>query len=298
MLLIDCLDSIFLNDTKYNESLYSLVQAAYGLNQKLKEHVATGSIVLLLRNDVFARISLSLPDSQKMRDDLSFDLDWRVMSGQAGVRAPLLQLANRKAGQALGLPAVDVLSYFPSHINLGGRGGPVRRMQTFRYLMLLTRHTPRDPLRLFDEIRKVEASGIYPESAGKLSDQVILEGVLQYSMKYFVGAIRNEFAGYKGGPESAEIAISALKSIGKQTFDRNEFAVAVSEVADADVGKREPDRLLTLLFYAGAIGNIVMGGHETYMQFYHRRDEAEIYLKGQFALHNALIHAWGINRGH
>lgn len=298
VLLIDGLDSIFLNDTKYNESLYSLVQAAYGINQKLKQHVATGSIVLLLRNDVFARISLSLPDSQKMRDDLSYDLDWRVMSGQAGIRAPLLQLANRKAGQALGKSAVDVLSYFPSHISLGGRGGPARRMQTFRYLMLLTRHTPRDLLRLFDEIRKVDASGIYPDGTGKLSDQVIREGVLQYSMKYFVGAIRNEFAGYDGGPESAELAISALKAMGKQRFDRNEFAAAVSEASEADMAKREPDRLLALLFYAGAIGNLVMGGRETYMQFYHRRDEAEIYLRGQFVLHNALIHAWGINRSH
>lgn len=297
ILLIDGLDSIFLNDTKYNESLYSLVQAAYGLNQKLKEHVATGSIVLLLRNDVFARVSLSLPDSQKMRDDLSYDLDWRVMSGHAGVRAPLLQLANRKAGQALGLASVDVLSYFPSHINLGGRGGPVKRMQTFRYLMNLTRHTPRDLLRLFDEIRKVEASGVYANHGQKLSDEVIREGVLQYSMKYFVGAIRNEFAGYEGGPESAELAISALKEIGKQQFDRDEFANAVRELAETDIQKREPDRLLTLLFYAGAIGNLVFG-RETYMQFYHRRDEADIYLKGNFVLHNALIHAWGINRSH
>jgi hypothetical protein len=64
VLLIDGLDSIYLNDAKYDESLSSLVQAAYAVNQKLREHSATGSVILLLRNDVFSRISLSLPDSR------------------------------------------------------------------------------------------------------------------------------------------------------------------------------------------------------------------------------------------
>jgi hypothetical protein len=45
VLLIDGLDSIFLNDVKYDESLASLVQAAYSINQKLLEHEATGVTV-------------------------------------------------------------------------------------------------------------------------------------------------------------------------------------------------------------------------------------------------------------
>lgn len=293
VLLIDGLDSIFLNDVKYDESLSSLVQASYLINQRLRSAQATGSVVLLLRNDVFARISLSLPDSQKMRDDLSFELDWRVMSGRAGVNAPLLQLVNKKAAQALDLHSVDVLSYLPSNLALGGRTGPGNNMNTFRYLMNMTRHTPRDLLRLFEEIRKVEESGIYKPSRDRLSEEVIREGVLQYSTKYFVGAIRNEFAGYNGGPESASTAISALKALGKQNFTREDFKAELGEQSDA--ASLETDRLLTLLFYAGAIGNYV-SGRETYMQFYHRRDEAEIYLKGTFVLHNALIHAWGMSR--
>lgn len=296
LLLIDGLDSIFLNDPKYDESLASLIQAAYSLNQKLRTNAATGSVILLLRNDVFARISLSLPDSQKMRDDLSYDLDWRVMSGQAGVRAPLMQLVNRKAGQALGLESVEVLSYFPRLVTLGGRNGaPVRRDKAFRYLLNLTRHTPRDLLRLFEEIRRVDEADIFGTGGDILSDQVIREGVLQYSTKYFVGAIRNEFAGYEGGPESAQLAISALKAVGKQVFERAEFSDALREIDQAAAKSIEIDRLLTLLFYAGAVGNLV-GHNDRYMQFYHRRDEAEIYLRGKFILHNALIHAWGMSR--
>ena len=48
VLLLDGLDSVFLNDLRYNESLSSLVQAAYSINQRLRGDQATGSIVLLL----------------------------------------------------------------------------------------------------------------------------------------------------------------------------------------------------------------------------------------------------------
>jgi len=294
LLILDGLDSIFLNDVNYDESLSSLVQAAYDINQKLRERVSSGSVVLLLRNDVFARIALSLPDSQKMRDDLSFDLDWRVLSGEAGIHAPLIRLVNAKAARALGVTEVDVLSYFPSHIHVGRRSGAPRSIPTLQYLLNMTRHTPRDLLRIFEEIRKVEASGVYGDSAGTLSDEVIREGVIQYSTKYFVGAIQNEFAGYEGGPVSAAAALTALKSIGKQRFDRGEFDAALSDA----LGEKsvQTDRLLQLLFFAGAIGNSVGQHGKSYMQFYHRRDESEIYLKGTFILHNALIHAWGMAR--
>lgn len=293
VLLLDGLDSIFLNDKHYDESLASLVQAAYDINQRLRSTDATGSVVLLLRNDVFSRIALSLPDSQKMRDDLSFDLDWRVLSGQAGVRAPLMQLVNAKAGRAVGLPDIDVLEYFPPNIQVGKRSGRPKSIPTFQYLLNMTRHTPRDLLRIFEEIRKVQEAGLFESSDIRLSDEVIHEGVLRYGTKYFVGAIQNEFAGFDEGPESAVAALAALKAIGKQRFDRDEFKAAI---VDTGVEKVNVDKLLKLLFFAGAIGNSDGRQGKTYMQFYHRRDESEIYLKGLFVLHNALIHAWGLRR--
>ncbi|WP_133434195.1 P-loop ATPase, Sll1717 family [Aeromicrobium phragmitis] len=295
VLVLDGLDSIFLNDTLYDESLSSLVQAAYSLNQILREHQATGSVALLIRNDVFARVALSLPDSQKMRDDLSIDLDWRVLSGQAGVNAPLMQLVNAKAARALDLERVDVLSYFPEKITVGQRSpGDPKRIPTFQYLLNMTRHTPRDLLRLFEEIRKVESSGLYGDGGETLADEVIHEGVLKYSAKYFVGAIQNEFAGFEGGPEQASAALSALKFMNAQTFDRKDFEGALAEVSSMAEG--QTDSLLQLLFYAGAIGNYLPSHNESHMQFFHRRDETQIYLKGHFILHHALIHAWGLKR--
>ncbi len=293
VLLLDGLDSILLNDPKYDESLASLVQAAYTLNQRFLERESCGSIVLLLRNDVFARIELSLPDSQKMRDDLSTQLDWRVLSGAAGIRSPLITLVNTKAARALEVPAVDVLGFFPHVIPLGTRGQSPRSVPVLQYLLNLTRHTPRDLLRLFEEIRKVEEA----EPVGRpiLRTDVIREGVLRYSKDYFVGAIRNEFAGTEGGPEAASAAISALKSLNKQEFDRDDFKTVLNDFAtDATPAA---DKLLELLFYAGAIGNVIGRENDRYMQFYHRRDESEIYLRGKFILHSALIHAWAMPYG-
>jgi hypothetical protein len=293
ILLLDGLDSIFLNDSKYDESLASLVQAAYSINQDLGNVGASGSVVLLLRHDVFSRVSLVLPDSQKMRDDYAVELDWRVLSGAAGVRSPLVRLLNEKAGRALGKASIDVLSYFPSNIQLGGtKGAAPRFIDRLQYFLNLTRHTPRDLLRLMEEIRTVEASGVFPKSTGTLRGDVIREGIVRYSTKYFTGAIRNEFAGYDGGPDEAERALGALQNLDRQTFDRGQFTARLQESGDAE--KPTVDRLLRLLFYAGAIGNTVSIKGGSYLQFYHRRDDSQVYLKGTFILHNALCHAWNI----
>lgn len=293
IMMLDGLDSIFLNDKKYDESLASLVQAAYSINQKLRDSNASGSIVLLIRNDVFSRISMTLPDSQKMRDDFSVELDWRILSGAAGVNAPLVRLVNQKSAKALDVPTVSVLEYFPNQIQTGGRSGAPRFIDRLQYFMNLTRHTPRDLLRLFEEIRKVEASGNFPSSpSGQISKDVLREGVLQYSTKYFVGAIRNEFAGYENGVAEANSAITALQSLEKHRFTYGDFKVALSAA-----GEDRPEvaqRLINLLFFAGAIGNSVEIKGGSYLQFYHRRDDTSIYLRGNMVLHTALSLAWSI----
>lgn len=292
VLLLDGLDSILLNDPQYEESLASLVQAAYQLNQKLRSEQATGSVILLLRNDLFSRIALRLPDSQKMRDDLSIDLDWRVLSGAAGVNAPLVRLVNLKTAKALSLDEVDVLSYF-DEVTVGTRTARPQTFPVLQYFLNLTRHTPRDMLRLFEAIRRVEEAGTFPPGPnGQLSAETVREGVLQYSTKYFLDAIRNEFAGNPLGADAAEHALRALRAMNRQRFVRGEFAAACTESGvSLDV-----DRLLELLFYAGAIGNSSGLGPRSYMQFYHRRNDSDIYLRGTFILHNALIHAWNLQR--
>jgi hypothetical protein len=242
-----------------------------------------------MRNDLFSRISLSLPDSQKMRDDLAFDLDWRILAGPGGRRAPLMKLVNAKAARAANGASIDVLEYFPNHVELGKRR---RKVQVFPYLLNFTRHTPRDVLRIFDEIRKIDAR--MGGDVEPLPQDVIREGVLQYSTKYFVGAISNEFAGFAGGPEAGIHAVESLKRLNGQSFTREDFRIARTLVESESHVSDE--QLLRLLFFAGAIGNVFDSGGERYMQFYHRRDDSDVYTAGIMHLHHALIHAWNTPR--
>jgi hypothetical protein len=151
-------------------------------------------------------------------------------------------------------------------------------------------------LRLFEEIRRVDETQQARHDAATIPEDVIREGVLKYAKDYFVGAIMNEFAGIEGGAKQASAALSALKNLSKQEFDRDDFKKAL---ADLDLAETPDDgRLLELLFYAGALGNVIdTRGGERYMRFYHRRDDSEIYLKGKFILADPLVHAWGIPFG-
>jgi hypothetical protein len=230
-----------------------------------------------------------------MRDDLSIDLDWRVLSGAAGARAPLMRLVNRKAARAMDEEDVDVLGHFDTHISVGARsrrGG--RGIPTLQYFLNLTRHTPRDLLRLFEEIRQVDEEEMFQSRQdGLVAQKAVREGVLRYCTKYFVGAISNEFAGSEAvGDVRVEDAIAALHHMGRERFDRTLFKNTLMEETGSK--PEDVDRLLKLLFFSGAIGNVVAGRKNSYMQFYHRRDDIPIYLKGEFALHNALLHAWSI----
>lgn len=283
ILLLDGLDSIFLNDPRYDESIAGLAQAAYDLNQALLTHAATGSIALLLRNDIFSRISLILPDAHKMRD-YAYDLDWRVLSGASRPDAPLFQLVNRKAAQEKCQDQIDVLSYFPKRIAIGASSD-----ETLRYLLNLTRHTPRDILQLMEYIRLAEVSSSR-QSTRHLHEQVIREGVLQYSSKYFVDALRGELAGYEGGRAAAESALNALKLIPEAKFTRSDYRRALAR--NSPELETKADDFLRLFFFAGALGNVFRNGSKRYMIFYHRRNDVELDTQGSLVLHHALTYAW------
>lgn len=287
MLILDGLDSIILSDAEYDESLAGLMQASSSINRSLREGGATGSVVLMLRNDIFHRVSLLLTDAHKQRA-AAYDLDWRSYSVGESEGGPLLTLANAKARQGIeGQPDVNVMDYFPKRMS-GSRNQ--KKKSTFRYLTNFTRHTPRDFLQLLEHIRKeAERRGISDGSV--LSAEVIREGIGQYSNKYFVSSLRGEFTGYKGGTSAIEGALRSLKLIPKNEFSRFDYLQSVR--ANAPEYEDRVDEFLTLFFKAGAIANIRRnkdGSPE--LIFAHRRDDVDPDLKGSLSMHSALLHAW------
>ncbi|MEY9967565.1 hypothetical protein ABIA33_005638 [Streptacidiphilus sp. MAP12-16] len=294
-LILDGIDSIYLNDPQYFTSISALVQAVYSINQSLRASQSSAHVVLLIRNDLFSRLTLA--DAGKMREDFGADLDWRILSGQPR-QAPLFKLASKKGGSLLEDPPADIVdAYFPADVQLGGRhGGAPQWVQIHQYLLNLTRHTPRDLLRLFEHIRKVAEAGNLPMAQhGKLTQEIIREGVLQYSSKYFVDAIHNELVGRDGDDqELVREGMVTLRHLPKSTFTLEEFSAECFGGSTPE-NKKKAEKILTWFFFAGALGNL-RPGQETYMQFYHRREGTDVFLKGQLVLHNALVHAWNIPR--
>lgn len=287
IVVIDGLDSIYLNDPAYIPAMTDMVQAAYQINQRLREHQSAAHLVLLLRNDVFSR--LSLPDGGKIREDWSHSLDWRVLSG-SHEDSPLFDLLNRKAW--LGRKSTDIVrGYLPARIQLDGG----RTIEIHDYLLGLTRHTPRDLLRLMEHIRLAaqrDGSGRY---MSVLPQKVIREGVLQYATKYFVDAIRDELVGIgDGSVDQGRALMDSLRDLGSRRFDAAAYQGSLSEVTGNSWDASHTRDALKWLFYAGAIGNELNAGSRTYLQFFHRRDDNDIYTGGKLVLHNSLVYAWAL----
>lgn len=286
---LDGLDSIYLNDPRYIPAISGLVQSALSINQSLRRQGSPAGVLVLMRNDVFSR--LELPDGGKVREDWAVNLDWRQLSG-AAASAPLFRLVNNKAVSSTGGEPFDVVgTHFPPEIELGGYGS---ERETFGYLLNLTRHTPRDLLRLLEHIRRVEAQAPVEQRKVVLTDATIREGVLQYATKYFVDAVRNELVGRGGSSAVGQAVVDALRALRSKRFDRSLFRAKLEEKRLDQPDLPSAEEALRWLFFAGAIGNEVPGGQKNYLQFFHRRDDSEVYADGPLILHNALVHAWAL----
>lgn len=288
-LVLDGLDSVYMNDPQFIPSISALVQAIYLVNQDLRRDRVPAQVVALVRNDVFSRLTLA--DAGKIRQDFGVDIDWRVLSGEPR-KAALFTLVGEKAGSLIGVPGLDVVSTFlPAQVTLGG--GHAASRPIHNYLLDHTRHTPRDLLRLFEYLRTAaQEFGLAPGE--KLNQDMVREGVLRYATRYFVDAIRNEFVGREVDSELPHRAVNALRELAQRQFSAAEFTT-VCFGDNSSESRQEAEKVLRWLFFAGAIGNVVPGGAgQTYLQFFHRRDDSEVYLKRSLVLHSTLMYAWAI----
>ena len=117
-------------------------------------------------------------------------------------------MVDQKASALLEDESVQVVGRFlPPYAKLGG---PDNGMPIHQYLLNLTRHTPRNMLRLFENLR-LAATDLGLDADGRISQRVLREGALRYANRYFVDAVRNELVGRSSDVDEATAGLNAFR---------------------------------------------------------------------------------------
>ncbi|MCM3846357.1 hypothetical protein ND486_09160 [Pseudonocardia sp. DR1-2] len=284
ILAIDGLDSAVIGSAGYWDQLAALLRAANAVHMRLRGARSGLRIVLLCRSDIFMKIPL--PDSNKIRQSWAIELDWSY-----GLDTPedsyLWDLIEKKASASGAVIDNLVESYFPARMEVAQRTGG-RSFGMSRYLMELTRGTPRDMIVLLKKIQEQS------REVSELSIKNIRAGVNSYCKQYFGNEMANELIGLLPANLSNTV-IGSMSRLEYRRFTRSEFEALFDQIAkteDFDV-----DQVLQQLFLAGAIANIFPGRDENYVKFYHRRNHADLSLGGPFIVHTALALSLNLNFG-
>ena len=280
-LALDGLDSAVIGSSGYWQQLAALLRATNVTHRHIRKAESNLRVVLLCRSDIF--IKIPLPDSNKIRQSWGIELKWSY-GRETPEDSYLWDLIEKKAS-ATGRPVTHLIaSYFPQKMLVGDRTRP-RQIEMHRYLMDLTRGTPRDMIMLLKKIQDQS------REVTELTVNHIRAGVNAYCEQYFAGEIGDELVGLLPS-EVATTVIGALSRLPRRQFSRADAeSVFTDHIASSDTTL---DALLQQLFLAGAIANIEPGRNEDYVKFYHRRNYAELSLSGPFILHTAL--ALSLNR--
>jgi hypothetical protein len=273
VLVLDGLDEILsLKATQYHV-LGALLLVVGRLNALLRQSSVPLTFVLLCRTDLFTK--LPAPNKNKVRQDSAIELDWYHDPKKPG-EAALIKLANLRG--RLSAPEVsDVFEqFFPKTI----AGRDVRA-----FLCEHTRHTPRDFLQLLTHIQKYA----YP---GRLAREVILKGLREYSIGYFLPEIRDELVGFVS-VQQADKLFSFLGSLRTREFTLPQVeAFARKNLAYKDLDLRA---YMELLFDCSAIGNV--DPRRGYYWFKFRNVHSAVNLGEVLVLHPGLWKAFNVADG-
>ncbi|GAA4595651.1 hypothetical protein BJY16_001746 [Actinoplanes octamycinicus] len=281
VLALDGLDSAEIGTPSYWKQLGALLRATTAVHRRIRSARATVRVCLLCRSDVFLKIPI--PDSNKIRQSWGVDLKWEY-GLETPEDSPLWDMLEKKAS-ARGTKTADLLeTYFPKYMIVGQRTAP-KNIRMAKYLLDLTRSTPRDIVMLMKFIQ----GEIYPEQ--ELNVERVRAGVNSYCKNYFANEIVNELVGMTDA-SMAERILGAMTRLPSRRFTREQFIGLFS--GESSITQAIMDGTLQQLYLAGAIANFSQSGAgEEYVKFYHRRSYAELDLQGPFLLHNALT--YGLN---
>lgn len=268
LLIIDGLDDIFTSRDIQYKSLSALIFEVARLNESLQRNQVSAKIVLLCRTDIFERIPG--PNKNKVRQDYALELDW-YNDPRDPEQSLLVQVARLRTNRSLGNDINLFKRFFPNHID----GTEVPRL-----LLDMTRHTPRDFLRLLHHIQEFSGPGL-------VNSNMVKSGMREYSIKYFLPEIHDELSGY-AQPEEIGRLFSIFGRLRKRQFKWSELEEA-SGLTNKTFSRDRLHELVELLFECSALGNIQnRSGGNTYFTFKYRNRHSTYNEGEQIILHRGL----------
>lgn len=238
MIIIDGLDEVFTLFSSWFETIASLVHQVDSLNAEFHEANSAPKVVLLCRADIFER--LPSPNVNKLRD-YAYVLDW-YHDPQDAEDSDLFELAHHRAKLSGYLGPNVITDALPDWL-YQDRPKPV---DTYKFLLDHTRHTPRDFLQLLQYIQGAA------RNRELVSSSNILGGLRAYSTGYFLPELRDELSGYFN-PRQIEACFSIIGGLRKRTFSMKSLK---QHYAKSEMGSGlDLDEAVRVLFDCSAIGN-------------------------------------------
>ena len=277
IMVIDGVDSIVSEREIQNRVLSGLLHAVSEINSDLCSSKINAKIVLLCRKDLLDM--LKDPNKQKIIGDYGLELDWYDHGAERN-NINLIKLVNLRARLSLGRD-VDVFEkYF---------GKMVGKKETYKFILDYTRHIPRDMVRLMNEIQKNYAYN-------KMSPEKFRNAVNSYSADYFYAEVQDELVGIMSEKETRTV-FRLISEIKKYRSSMMELTAKAKEL-NVDLTGIELERLLSLLYDIGAIGNVRKHDNTDKYSFKYRDRWSSFNPREEFVVHLALQKALNVRGGY
>lgn len=273
LVIIDGLDDILSERDVQYQSLAALITESMRINNTLRPAGVPAKFLVLCRTDLYER--LPGPNKNKIRQDYATEFDW-YHDPRDPAASRLSTLANLRA--RLAFPAISDLfhQFFPREID---------ESDVLSFLLLHTRHTPRDFLQLLGHIQAYSIRGT-------LTRDQVLSGIRDYSISYFFPEIKDELVGYTS-MQAAEAGLRLVSSMGRRDF-------SYSELCAAREGKERYDQIdleefCEVLYECSAIGHIERRqGGSTHFSFKFRNRHSAFSTSKRILLHRGIWKAMNL----
>ena len=275
-LIIDGLDDVLTTREIQYKSLSALILEVSRLNSVFYQCDVPAKIILLCRTDLFELLPGA--NNNKIRQDYSVELNWYDDPREPQSSA-LVRVAETRTKRSLGQNIGMFRDFFPRIIE--GRRADLA-------LLDMTRHTPRDFLRLLSHIQQ------YSRGSGRIAEAAIKSGIRNYSIQYFLPEMRDELSGYATSSEVSAL-VNALGRLRKRDFRLSELVLA----SQSGTPTLEEDRVYDIvggLFQCSALGNIQhRPDGARYYTFKYRNRYSSFNSNESIILHRGIWKALNVN---